>query len=145
MVATRSEYPVGGLKILNYDVVVERPHVRKFDDPKTTRGVYVSFSTWRGISFGARHYYGTLKEDNNPLWHAKDGVWLEMPGDTRGRGLSYAGEGLTKKELLDDLQDYVRAHRRLLDKRHLFVVRGLTPTMTGYEFVDMKVEDLPDF
>ena len=63
-----------------YIIEIPKPHIRYFDDGRY-RPVEGEVTTWRGISFGARHWYASLREVENPIWNPvggyphKDPVW----------------------------------------------------------------------
>ena len=40
---------------------------RLYDDKRRKRNVYVTMTTWRGLSVGAKHFYARVREDDNPI------------------------------------------------------------------------------
>lgn len=48
--------------------------VFQFPGPEK-RDVCISMNSWIGLSPGAQHYYGTVREEDNYAWDGKEGAW----------------------------------------------------------------------
>ena len=68
---TKKDFDCYGFSRLGgYVTDLPKPYV--FLYPKSTYGrrIEVVFSTFRGFSLGAKHWYASIKEEDNPISHA---------------------------------------------------------------------------
>lgn len=68
---------------------VPKPYKRFYDDRRRHRKLYVSITTWRGTSAGAKHWYAQVRECDNPiLWHGTEYYFSE---DEAAKGREFGG------------------------------------------------------
>lgn len=98
------------------------PYVRKFDlsgapKPRLT----LTYTTWRGISIGATHFYLTARWEGNPLWDPdpEGDHWTTCWDDPvakdkerRFHCLTPAGRARTARRLAKLFPDHVVEHVR---------------------------------
>jgi hypothetical protein len=79
---------------------VPRPHERKWPDSEEKRRVKVDVYTWRGMSLGAVHWYGSVEEESNPVWDSSILDWRLCWDDEKATGREFRGDFDTKEEVV---------------------------------------------
>jgi hypothetical protein len=85
---------------------IPQPHVRKFPGP-SPRQVTIAIKRYFGIG---HHYYGSVDEENNPIWNSEDNAWQETWDDREGKGRTFSSLGDVS---IDVIHQWIR---RILDE-----------------------------
>lgn len=93
------------------------PHVRRFDDKRRKRHVYVEIHTWRGLSLGAKHWYVSVREEDNPIWDEAEQTWRVCWDDKEACGRTIRIEVLKQ----DSAWRAIRRLQRWVFLDHVFV------------------------
>ena len=88
---------------------------RLYDDKRRKRQVFVSITSWRGVSVGAKHFYAKVYEDENPLFCnlLRDGYvnerghWRYDSEDKDCEGREFGGIMDTSFDTFDSALDWV--------------------------------------
>ena len=86
-------------------LVVMKTERRYYDDKRRKRDIFVTISTWRGVSVGAKHYYAKLREADNPIWDGE--YWIHNPKDPLLVGKSFGEFPDTAFNTFDAAVDWV--------------------------------------
>lgn len=65
---------------------LKEPHHRWFPHGRQKREVTVTISTYQGMCPGAKHYYISLREEDNPIWDGFNHQWTMFWDDKIGEG-----------------------------------------------------------
>ena len=68
---------------------IPKPYKRVYDDKRRKRKLFIEIYSWQGISFGAKHYYAKVYEDDNMIRY--NGSLLGFSEDEEGDGRSFGG------------------------------------------------------
>ena len=49
---------------------IPKPYKRLYDDKRRRTWLFVSITTWRGTSVGAKHWYAEVHEGVNPILYS---------------------------------------------------------------------------
>ena len=86
---------------------------RLYDDKRRKRQIYVTLTTWRGVSIGAKHFYAKVYEDDNPIL-LSDGSLLYDSDDEESKSREFGGMFDTSFDTyqgaLDWIVDIIREH-----------------------------------
>lgn len=91
-------------------VSVPKPHVRYYslvNPHKPKRGVKISVMKYYGAG---THYYVSIKEDDNPIWNAKEHCWHYPADDVKGRGRDFEQKFNTLLEAKLFVRDKLKKH-----------------------------------
>ncbi len=84
---------------------IPKPYKRFYDDRRRRRWLFVSITTWRGVSAGAKHWYAKVYEGDNPILH--NGKEYSFSEDTEGKGREFGGFLDTSFSTFDAALDWV--------------------------------------
>jgi len=72
------------------------------------RKVIVDYSSWKGLSVGAKHNYVKVMEENNQWWCEDENAWVEIYTDSEKSGYSLKAEVMTEKEAKEVAKFFVQ-------------------------------------
>lgn len=85
--------------------VIPKPYKRLYDDKRKKRQLFVSITTWRGVSVGAKHWYAKVYEDENPIVY--EGRLISYSDDDECQGKEFGGMFETNFDSFDAALEWV--------------------------------------
>lgn len=78
---------------------------RLYDDKRRKRQIFVSITSWRGVSVGAKHFYAKVYEDDNPV--LLRGYRISGSDDKDCKGREFGGVMDTSFDTFNSALDWV--------------------------------------